>query len=340
MLRPGTVIYSQGMMTGGEVIGMTSLLSQCKSSGFMRPYRGFCTLMKGSVPGITLNCYTMKKKKKVYTNIDGIKLSKNVDIRSYKELDEAFVEWIDQRVIDMVQKKTFAERKFASIMSEQPREILEQAFFKIGKKSYFLDFYMPDYNIAFEINGGVHANKEQERHDWNRDIDFKRIGITTIRLSNRDVYRKDIRQRLNECFKKAIKGEYDVSEFYCIPNINKYRGKMTLNQRSITLVIRKLKRVPDKMKVLIKTDMSYLVSVLNGVDTSRYENKEYLDEYYDLLKEKNLSVHVVYLGDEKKTWYMLHKKIKKVLDDINDIRFDKEIVITGEDAKKVNEKAK
>ena len=165
----------------------------------------------------------------VYTTVDNLKLNKDVQVKSYKELNESFVEWIDKRSLELIKGKTFAEIKFAQIMKDQPNEIIEQAFFKIGEKSYFLDFFMPDRNIAFEINGGVHANKEQEKHDWDRDIYFKKIGITTIRLSNRDVYRKDIKQRLNDLFRQAIEGKYDFSEFYCTPNINKYNGKMTIN---------------------------------------------------------------------------------------------------------------
>ena len=276
----------------------------------------------------------------VYTTVDNLKLNKDVQVKSYKELNESFVEWIDKRSFELIKGKTFAEIKFAQIMKDQPNEIIEQAFFKIGEKSYFLDFFMPDHNIAFEINGGVHANKEQEKHDWDRDIYFKKIGITTIRLSNRDVYRKDIKQRLNDLFRQAIEGKYDFSEFYCTPNINKYNGKMTINQKGITLAIKKLKRVPDGSSILIKTDMSYLICVLNGLDTSKYENKEYLDDYYNLLKNKNLFVIVIYFGDYKKTWYMLHKKMKKAIDDIDGKRFDKEIVIKGVDAKKINDKAK
>lgn len=276
----------------------------------------------------------------VYTTVDNLKLNKDVQVKSYKELNESFVEWIEKRCFELIKGKTFAEIKFAQIMKDQPNEIIEQAFFKIGEKSYFLDFFMPDRNIAFEINGGVHANKEQEKHDWDRDIYFKKIGITTIRLSNRDVYRKDIKQRLNDLFRQAIEGKYDFSEFYCTPNINKYNGKMTINQKGITLAIKKLKRVPDGSSILIKTDMSYLICVLNGLDTSKYENKEYLDDYYNLLKNKNLFVRVIYFGDYKKTWYMLHKKMKKAIDDIDGKRFDKEIVIKGVDAKKINDKAK
>ena len=276
----------------------------------------------------------------VYTTIDNLKLNKEVQVKSYKELNESFVEWINKRSIELIKGRTFAEIKFAQIMKDQTNEIIEQAFFKIDEKSYFLDFFMPDRNIAFEINGGVHANKEQEKHDWDRDIDFKKIGITTIRLSNRDVYRKDIKQRLNTYFKQAIDGKYDSSEFYCIPNVNKYNGKMTINQKGITLAIKRLRRVHDGSSVLIKTDMSYLICVLNGLDTSKYDNKEYLDEYYCLLKNKNLFVRVIYLGDYRKTWYMLHQKMKKAIDDIKGKCFDEEIVIKGADAKNVNDKAK
>lgn len=276
----------------------------------------------------------------VYTTVENLKLNKDVQVKSYKELNESFVEWIDKRSIELIKGKTFAEIKFAQIMKDQPNEIIEQAFFKIGEKSYFLDFFMPDRNIAFEINGGVHANKEQEKHDWDRDIYFNKIGITTIRLSNRYVYRKDIKQRLNDLFRQAIEGKYDFSEFYCIPNVNKYNGKMTINQKGITLAIKKLSLVPDGSSVLIKTDMSYLICVLNGLDTSKYENKEYLDDYYNLLKNKNLFVRVIYLGDYRKTWYMLHQKMKKAIDDIKGKCFDEEIVIKGADAKNVNDKAK
>lgn len=106
------------------------------------------------------------------------------------------------------------------------------------------------------------------------------------------------------------------------------------------MAIKRLRRVPDGSSVLIKTDMSYLICVLNGLDTSKYDNKEYLDEYYCLLKNKNLYVNVIYYGDYKRTWYMLHKKMKEAYDSSLSKHFDKEIVIKGADAKKVNDKAK
>ena len=86
--------------------------------------------------------------------------------------------------------------------------------------------------------------------------------------------------------------------------------------------------------------MSYLVCVLNGIDTEYYDNKEYLDDYYNKIKSKNLDVNVVYNDDIKKVWYMLQKKMKEYAERSKDKVFYKTIIINGSDVKGVNGKAK
>lgn len=278
--------------------------------------------------------------KTIYTTVDDLKLGDDIDVRSYDELSPKFVKWIDETTIKLYNRRTFAERRFSEIMKKQLYKVVEQSFFMIDGKSYFLDFFMPQFNIAWELNGSVHKSKDSEYYDWGRDMAFNNIGITTIRLSNRDVYRANIKDILKEKFSAAISGDYSMFEYYCIPNVNKYYGKLTTNQKGIVLATRKLNRVKNNSSVLIKTNMSYLVCVLNGIDTEYYDNKEYLDDYYNKIKSKNLDVNVVYNDDIKKVWYMLQKKMKEYAERSKDKVFDKTIIINGSDVKGVNGKAK
>jgi very-short-patch-repair endonuclease len=54
---------------------------------------------------------------------------------------------------------------------------------------YRLDFYCPAAKVAIEIDGSSHANYEAARRDMQRDAWHRERGITTIRVSVRDVMR-------------------------------------------------------------------------------------------------------------------------------------------------------
>lgn len=119
----------------------------------------------------------------IFTSIDGLETkNKFHKLCSYKNLDEEFVEWIEERTIDNIISRTRSEQIASECLKSLSLEIFEQPFFQIRGRSYFLDFLIPLYNIAIEIDGCSHKGRKYK--DDLRDRDFSKIGITTIRIDS------------------------------------------------------------------------------------------------------------------------------------------------------------
>lgn len=54
---------------------------------------------------------------------------------------------------------------------------------------YILDFYLPEYKIAFELDGAHHYEKAKLKADKQRTRRISKLGITVKRIRNRDVNR-------------------------------------------------------------------------------------------------------------------------------------------------------
>ena len=52
---------------------------------------------------------------------------------------------------------------------------------------YIIDFFCPQYNIAVEIDGGYHAERQQQEDDETRTQWLETIGCHVIRFSNESV---------------------------------------------------------------------------------------------------------------------------------------------------------
>lgn len=67
-----------------------------------------------------------------------------------------------------------------------PKEIIRQHFNGTKKQNrcpyYILDFYFPELKLAVEIDGAIH--EQTRRKDKIRDLNLKKLGITTIRFPN------------------------------------------------------------------------------------------------------------------------------------------------------------
>lgn len=237
-------------------------------------------------------------KKIVYSTIDGLKLNKDYEVQSYKNLGYSFSSWIERNTIELMKKSTFAEKKFSSILKDQKFEVYEQAFFRIEEKSYFLDFFIPELNLAFEINGSVH--KKNFDGDFVRDVAFEKIGIKTIRLTNREVYLPNIKELVNGYVRQALKGVFDATDYYYTPIANKFDDKMTSNQKFILAAIEGMEKAKKGSKILIKTTMSYLISILNHIPADKlekYDNSEMLRKFYDVVSDKGITYDVVFCGN-------------------------------------------
>lgn len=127
----------------------------------------------------------------IYTSIEGLELD-NHEVRSYRDLDDDFREWIEETTIELLTKRRKSELKASDSLKSIYEEVDEQPFFMISNRSYFLDFYIPSRKVAVEIDGGYHRG--MRKADRQRDIDFFNIGIRTVRISADKVIKKGIRR--------------------------------------------------------------------------------------------------------------------------------------------------
>lgn len=58
---------------------------------------------------------------------------------------------------------------------------------QFGMGAYVLDFYVPELNLAIEVDGNIHELPKNKIHDKNRDTYLKENGIRVIRITNEDV---------------------------------------------------------------------------------------------------------------------------------------------------------
>ena len=134
-------------------------------------------------------------KKVVYTSLDNFKL-KHQEVKSYLKLDDSTVEWIEENSIHLLISRNKAELKAGEELKKYINDVQEQAYFRIEGHSYFLDYYLPKYKIAIEIDGSFHKIRKTE--DKERDKLFWGIGIKTIRIPAKEVLKGNIISVLRE----------------------------------------------------------------------------------------------------------------------------------------------
>lgn len=178
---------------------------------------------------------------KIYSTISGISLAEGYELCPHTDLSDSFVDWIERNTINLMNNSTPAEKRFSQLLMQQPHEFQEQAFFFINGRSYFLDFFIPDFMIAIEVNGESHIKRDG--YDYQRDCDFNSIGIKTIRLTNNDIFNADIKKQLNRLIRETLKGVYDASEYFLRPIANRFHREFTGNQKYLLAAISELKKV-------------------------------------------------------------------------------------------------
>ena len=120
----------------------------------------------------------------MYTTLEGF-TSKNCTVKSYNSLNESMVEWVNGRTMVLAEHRSPSELKAGEELRRYFNDIEYQVFFRIHWRCYFLDYYLPKYRVAIEIDGGYH--KDRKEIDKQRDKDFRDIGIRTIRIKSQDV---------------------------------------------------------------------------------------------------------------------------------------------------------
>lgn len=120
---------------------------------------------------------------------------------------------------DLIKNQTLSEKKFKLILKELNIKYEFQKIFYTEKSFYIADFYLNDYNIVIEIDGGYHNTVEQKEKDSKRtkalikEIDglyrVKNEAVENIELTKRLIKefllkdkKKKLEDRINRTFKK------------------------------------------------------------------------------------------------------------------------------------------
>ena len=56
-----------------------------------------------------------------------------------------------------------------------------------GIESYIVDFFCPERNLAIEVDGDVHAGKQQQIKDAERERYLRSLGLGIVRYTNDEV---------------------------------------------------------------------------------------------------------------------------------------------------------
>lgn len=97
--------------------------------------------------------------------------------------------WIDKTQKELVENRTIYEKIFKQyyLIKNKITFEIKKAIVTKGGKIYFLDFFLPEHNLAIEIDGEYHNTKEQTAKDKQRDKNLLEMGIKTIRITNKQV---------------------------------------------------------------------------------------------------------------------------------------------------------
>ena len=98
--------------------------------------------------------------KDVYTSLDGLELEK-ANVISMRELGALTVEWITETAINLLKKRTPSEIRAKKELLDIYPEVEEQVYFRIEGRSFFLDLFIPEYNVAVEVDGGYHCFRKR-----------------------------------------------------------------------------------------------------------------------------------------------------------------------------------
>lgn len=134
------------------------------------------------------------KKNEVQSPLDLHNISQYIEdyaiISKFSHLPFSKREWIETKKYELQYSANKYEHLLGAFLLSHDVKFIHQAPFVINGKIYFLDFFIPSLRIAIEVDGVSHSWYDHPNKDSNRDMDFKTIGVKTIRISNDEVSSK------------------------------------------------------------------------------------------------------------------------------------------------------
>ena len=108
--------------------------------------------------------------------------------------------WIKVTRSKLITSRTKAERY---MFDKLPRKLRQSAKIQhpiiVNDHVYFVDIYLPKIQVAIEVDGWTHSEKQDK--DNIRDKELLSLNIKTLRISNTEVFCDDIRNLLIDALK-------------------------------------------------------------------------------------------------------------------------------------------
>ena len=123
--------------------------------------------------------------------------------------DKNLMLWMVKTMKQLRRNASETENRVGKYMYLQRIIFIPQAPFLIpsveGDRYYFADFYIPAINTIIEIDGKEHNTREHKIADIQRDNDFERIGIKTIRIPSKAVWNKEYKKMIPSLPEKLLR---------------------------------------------------------------------------------------------------------------------------------------
>lgn len=108
---------------------------------------------------------------------------------------------------DLVKHQTPSEKTFKALLKSLKIEYDFQHIIYGGNSFYIADFYLPQYKVVIEIDGGYHDTKVQQEKDKIRTFSLRENGVKkVIRFKNNDLVDTNrCREKLKDIIDKLEK---------------------------------------------------------------------------------------------------------------------------------------
>lgn len=96
----------------------------------------------------------------------------------------------------LILNRPFRETKLAKWLSDLKLKFVVQKRFQIDNRVFYIDYYLPDYNIAIEVDGGYHNLPDTVQYDRERTSLLLSMGIKVLRFKNEMIKNNKVKRKL------------------------------------------------------------------------------------------------------------------------------------------------
>lgn len=93
-------------------------------------------------------------------------------------------DWIETNRYKLQNAASKCEHRVGEYLLDKGIKFIHQAPFIVYGRIYFADFFLPQFNRIIEVDGKYHQGFTRSEKDADRDVDFRSIGIKTIRVTS------------------------------------------------------------------------------------------------------------------------------------------------------------